>query len=88
MFKKITIIGGAGHVGLAFALICASNDIKVHIHDINSNSLELIKKGKLPHKENNAEKILQLNYVDGFLIGSASTKPDVFNKICLKFKGE
>ena len=59
MFKKITIIGGAGHVGLAFALICASNDIKVHIHDINSNSLELIKKGKLPHKENNAEKILK-----------------------------
>ena len=41
MFKKITIIGGAGHVGLAFALICASNDIKVHIHDINSNSLEV-----------------------------------------------
>jgi len=59
MFKKITIIGGAGHVGLAFALICASKNIKVHIHDINSNSLRLIKNGKLPHKENNAQKILK-----------------------------
>ena len=59
MLKKITIIGGAGHVGLAFALICASKNIKVHIHDINSSSLELIKNGKLPHKENNAQKILK-----------------------------
>ena len=59
MFKEITIIGGAGHVGFAFALICASKNIKVHIHDINKNSLELIKKCKLPHKENNAMPILK-----------------------------
>ena len=31
MFREITIIGGAGHVGLAFALICAKKNIKVHI---------------------------------------------------------
>ena len=30
MFKEITIIGGAGHVGLAFGLICTSKNIKVH----------------------------------------------------------
>ena len=35
MFKEITVIGGAGHVGLAFGLICASKNIKVHLHDIN-----------------------------------------------------
>ena len=29
MFREITIIGGAGHVGLAFALICAKKNIKV-----------------------------------------------------------
>jgi len=45
MFKEITVIGGAGHVGLAFAIICASKNIKVHIHDTNIKSIKLIKKG-------------------------------------------
>ena len=57
MFREITIIGGAGHVGLAFALICAKKNIKVHIHDTNVNSIQLIQTGKLPHKEKNAKKI-------------------------------
>ena len=43
MFKEVTIIGGAGHVGLAFGLICASNNIKVHLHDLNTSSIESIK---------------------------------------------
>ena len=58
MFNEITVIGGAGHVGLAFGLICASKNIKVHLHDINSKSLNLIKNGKMPHKETGAQKLL------------------------------
>ena len=42
MFKEITVIGGAGHVGLAFGLICTSKNIKVHLHDINKDSLDII----------------------------------------------
>ena len=45
MFKEITIIGGAGHVGLAYTLICVSKNIKVHINDTNTKSINLIKKG-------------------------------------------
>ena len=59
LYKEITVIGGAGHVGLAFALICAEKKIKVHIHDTNVDSINLIKKGILPHKEDNAKKILR-----------------------------
>ena len=59
MFKEITIIGGAGHVGLAYTLICVSKNIKVHINDTNINSINLIKKGILPHKEKNGSKILK-----------------------------
>ena len=59
MFKEITIIGGAGHVGLAYTLICVSKNIKVHINDTNINSINLIKKGILPHKEKNGTKILK-----------------------------
>ena len=46
MFKEITIIGGAGHVGLAFALICGLANIKVHIHDNNLDSIKLIRLAK------------------------------------------
>ena len=56
MFREITIIGGAGHVGLAFALICAKKNIKVHINDINLNSIKLIQKGQLPHKKKMLKK--------------------------------
>ena len=59
LYKEITVIGGAGHVGLAFALICAEKKIKVHIHDTNVDSINLIKRGILPHKEDNAKKILK-----------------------------
>ena len=58
MFKEITVIGGAGHVGLAFGLICAAKNIKVHLHDINSKQLNMIKRGKMPHKETSGQKIL------------------------------
>ena len=44
MFKEITIIGGAGHVGLAYTLICVSKNIKVHINDTNINSINSCKK--------------------------------------------
>ena len=58
MLKKITIIGGAGHVGLAFGLICTLKNIKVHLHDLNLHSLDMIKNGNMPHKEEGAQKIL------------------------------
>ena len=36
MKNEVTIIGGAGHVGLAFGLVCVSKNIKAHLYDINS----------------------------------------------------
>ncbi len=59
MIKEITVIGGAGHVGLAFALICVRSKIKVHIHDTNFKALELVKKGIMPHKEKGGDIILK-----------------------------
>ena len=59
MIKNITIIGGAGHVGLAFGLICTLKNIKVHLHDLNYNSINSIKNGKMPHKEKGSNKILK-----------------------------
>tara|TARA_B100000029_G_scaffold515912_1_gene625493 strand:+ start:1681 stop:2847 length:1167 start_codon:yes stop_codon:yes gene_type:complete len=81
MFKEITIIGGAGHVGLAFALICISKEIKVHINDTNLDSLEIIKKGKLPHKEINAAKILKFGIKKNLLTFSSGLKDIKLNRI-------
>ena len=86
LHKEITIIGGAGHVGLAFALICASKNIRVHIHDINKHSLNLISKGILPHKEKNGLKLLQ-NALNKNLISFSSEieqiKLNKINVVCL-----
>ena len=81
MFKEITVIGGAGHVGLAFGLICAAKNIKVHLHDINSTSLNLIKKGKMPHIEKGAQKILNKAIKKNLLTFSSNIKELKLNKI-------
>ena len=81
MFKEITIIGGAGHVGLAFALICAAKNIKVHIHDTNLHSINLIKKNKMPHKEVNASPILKKALNNKLFTFSNEIKNIKLNKI-------
>ena len=81
MFREITIIGGAGHVGLAFALICAKKNIKVHINDINSNSIKLIQKGKMPHKEKNGKKILDFALKKNLFTFSTKFEDIKLNKI-------
>ena len=80
MIKEITIIG-AGHVGLAFALICTSKKIKVHIHDINEESLRLIKKGIMPHKEKNGANYLKKALKNNLLTFSSRFEDIKLNKI-------
>ena len=55
----LTIIGGAGHVGLPLALIFAKSGLRVLIHDINKTTLDLIKNGFLPYIEYGAEDLLR-----------------------------
>tara|TARA_A100001011_G_scaffold338393_1_gene369192 strand:+ start:3273 stop:4439 length:1167 start_codon:yes stop_codon:yes gene_type:complete len=81
MIKEITIIGGAGHVGLAFALICTSKKIKVHIHDINKESLRLIKRGVMPHKEKNGANYLKKAIKNNLLTFSSKFEDIKLNKI-------
>lgn len=57
--KSISIIGGAGHVGLPLGLSLAQKKFKVKLVDINKESLKKIKRGIVPHKEINAKKILK-----------------------------
>lgn len=55
----LTIIGGAGHIGLPLALCFAKSGLNVLIHDTNQDTLQLIKNGFLPYIEHEAEGLLK-----------------------------
>ena len=57
--KHISIIGGAGHVGLPLGLAFAVKNYKVHLIDKNKNYLNLIKNNHMPFFEVGSEKILK-----------------------------
>ena len=67
----ITVVGGAGHVGLPLALAFAATGRRVLIHDINEKALEVIKAGRLPFVEHGAEPLLGKALEEGRLTFSA-----------------
>ena len=57
--KKISIIGGAGHIGLPLSVLLFNLGFKVNLVDNNNHNLNLIKKGKSPFYEKDIEKYLK-----------------------------
>ena len=51
MSKKITIIGGAGHIGLPLSVLFANSGLKVNCFDINDELIQKCKSGIFPYKE-------------------------------------
>lgn len=58
-FETISIIGGAGHVGLPLAIAFADSGPKVTIVDKNMESLDQISKGIMPFLEPGGQELLQ-----------------------------
>jgi UDP-N-acetyl-D-mannosaminuronic acid dehydrogenase len=54
----ICIIGGAGHVGLPLALVCARAGDRVLIYDLNQSAMASIAEGRMPFIEYGAEPLL------------------------------
>lgn len=60
MFKnKITVVGGAGHIGLPLSIVLANKGFDVSVLDTNLESVELAKKGIMPFKEKDGTKNLR-----------------------------
>ena len=63
--KHISIIGGAGHVGLPLGLAFAAKSYKVHLIDKNKNYLNLIKNNHMPFlklvQKKYLKKLINLN---------------------------
>jgi UDP-N-acetyl-D-mannosaminuronic acid dehydrogenase len=57
--KRITVMGGAGHVGLPLGLALAQVGFEVTLYDTNEAALDLIQGGRVPFQEEGAEELLQ-----------------------------
>ncbi len=55
----ICVVGGAGHVGLPLSIVFATKNQRVLIYDLNENSMDVIRSGRMPFMENGAEPLLQ-----------------------------
>ena len=54
----ITVVGGAGHVGIPLVLALAEAGLRVNVNDLNQQSLDTLKSGRLPFIEDGAEAVL------------------------------
>ncbi|HVG10972.1 MAG TPA: nucleotide sugar dehydrogenase [Thermoanaerobaculia bacterium] len=55
----ICVIGGAGHVGLPFALICADSGLRTVIYDKDCQKVRQIRSGEMPFAEEGADEVLR-----------------------------
>jgi UDP-N-acetyl-D-mannosaminuronic acid dehydrogenase len=56
--KKITIIGGGGHVGLPLGVLLANKGYSVIAFDRNTETVENINLGRVPFQEKEMEALL------------------------------
>lgn len=54
----VTIVGGAGHVGVPLVLAFAEAGLTVNVNDLNESALAMLKSGKLPFIEHGAASLL------------------------------
>ena len=58
---KITIIGGAGHIGLPLGILFANKGIDVTLYDKNYTAIKKINNYQLPFMEEDGKKLLKKN---------------------------
>ena len=71
----VCIIGGGGHVGLPFALICADSGLRTVIYDVDSRKVEQIRSGVMPFCEEGADEMLPRVLASGRL--TVEDRPDL-----------
>jgi UDP-N-acetyl-D-mannosaminuronic acid dehydrogenase len=54
----VTVVGGAGHVGIPLVLALANAGARVNVNDINQDTLDILKSGRLPYIEYDAAELL------------------------------
>ena len=54
----VTVVGGAGHVGIPLVLSFAESGLRVNVNDVNQAALDSLKSGRLPFIEHGAAALL------------------------------
>jgi len=54
----VTVVGGAGHVGVPLVLALAEVGLRVNVNDLNKDGLEILGAGRLPFIEHDANGVL------------------------------
>lgn len=70
----VCVIGGGGHVGLPFALICADSGLRTVIYDVDARKVAQIRAGEMPFFEEGAEEMLRNVLATGRL--TVEDRPD------------
>ena len=64
----ITVVGGAGHVGIPLVLALAEAGLRVNVNDLNQETLDTLKAGRLPFIEDGAAEVLTKALANGRLV--------------------
>lgn len=70
----VVVVGGAGHVGAPLSIVLASRGVRTLIHDLNETALEILRRGRMPFREDGAEPLLR-QALDTRMLGFSS-RPD------------
>ncbi|HMF21834.1 MAG TPA: nucleotide sugar dehydrogenase [Pseudolabrys sp.] len=68
----VTVVGGAGHVGVPLVLAFAEAGLTVNVNDLNDKALAILRSGKLPFIEHGAAPLLAKALADNKLIFTSS----------------
>jgi UDP-N-acetyl-D-mannosaminuronic acid dehydrogenase len=64
----VTVVGGAGHVGVPLVLALAEAGLRVNVNDLNRESLEALQAGRLPFIEHGAQTVLSKALINRRLV--------------------
>ncbi|MEX2457838.1 MAG: nucleotide sugar dehydrogenase [Actinomycetota bacterium] len=76
--REVTLVGGAGHVGLPLSLAFANAGLRVGILDIDESALKRIGAGEMPFREAGADDLLRRVLDSGRL--ELSSDPEILGR--------
>ena len=77
----ITVVGGAGHVGIPLVLAFAEAGMTVNVNDLNEATLATLRAGKLPFIEHGAAPLLAKALAENKTWEKSITQTS-FNGVC------
>jgi UDP-N-acetyl-D-mannosaminuronic acid dehydrogenase len=70
---EVTVVGGAGHIGIPLVLAFAEAGLRVNVNDLNKDGLNALQAGQLPFLEEGAEPVLEKALLNCRLVFTSSS---------------